>query len=107
MTPIIIINSLRESDKYIEMIYLQGGCYKFHLFLKKLFTEAIPYINTKGDHVITRIGGRFYDITGEVDGYLFCRLSEQELKTCEKWSFSKYKMLQITECPACNEPIIV
>jgi hypothetical protein len=107
MKPLEIINSLRESDKYIEMIYLQGGCYKFHLFLKKLFTGAIPYTNTKRDHVISRIGGRFYDITGEVDNHSFHICNEQEIKMCEEWSFSKNMALRVNECPACGEPICV
>lgn len=40
-----------------------GGCYKFHLILKKMF-ECEGYYNS--DHVITEISGTFYDIDGEV-----------------------------------------
>jgi len=33
--------------------------------LKRVFDEAVPYYDRL--HVITRIGDRFYDITGEVE----------------------------------------
>jgi hypothetical protein len=50
-----------------------GGCYKFHLILKEVFPWAQCYYNS--NHVITRIGLRYYDINGEVkptkqDNYL-------------------------------------
>jgi hypothetical protein len=46
--------------KYKEM---SGGCYKFHLLLKKMFPYAkIWYCN---NHVLTQINGRYYDIDGE------------------------------------------
>lgn len=43
-----------------------GGCYKFHLLLKSVF-GGIGFYN--GDHVITLIGGVFYDIDGEFLGF--------------------------------------
>lgn len=47
--------------KYKEM---SGGCYKFHLILKHIFNGE-GYYNS--DHVITKIGDHFYDVTGEVN----------------------------------------
>lgn len=51
-------------------MYTHGSCYQFHLILKCLFPDALPYYNL--DHIITRIGDKYYDITGEVsaDGYV-------------------------------------
>lgn len=107
MNPILIIDNLRKTDNFIKDIFMRGGCYQFYLFLKALFPVAMPYINNKKDHVITRIGGRFYDITGEVDNSDYYPLSKQDKKKCEKWSFGKKMLLQITECPFCEEPICV
>ena len=56
------IDALRQTDKYIEMIYMNGACYQFHLLLKTFFPESKPYIT---------------------------------------------KVIQIGECPHCEEPIVV
>ena len=45
--------------------YTSGGCYAFYLKLKARFPEAEGYYNM--DHVITKIGDRYYDSTGEVE----------------------------------------
>lgn len=60
------IKSVRESIAGAGAVYIytHGSCYQFHLMLKSVLPEAIPYYNS--NHVITRIGERFYDITGEV-----------------------------------------
>lgn len=42
-----------------------GICLKFHLFLKAVFPESKAHYNS--DHVITEIGGKFYDASGIVD----------------------------------------
>ena len=98
ITPIEFIKALAETDIYIEMIYMQGGCYQFYRLLKTLYPQAVPYLvkyddkSSQFDHVITEIDGRFYDITGEVtpNQYKECRkLTKDDLKTVEKWSFSK------------------
>jgi len=51
--------------KYKEM---SGGCYKFHLILRMIYGEdnAIGYYN--GDHIITKVGGQFYDVNGTIKG---------------------------------------
>lgn len=106
MKPIEIIDSLRKTDPYIKTIFLQGSCYKFHLFLKDLFPESVPYIDKNKQHVITRIGGYFYDIRGYVRGlHKYEKMGWQDLADVEKWSFHEHNRLKITECPACDEPI--
>ena len=107
MTPAKLITALRKTDPYIKDIFMSGGCYKFHLFLKAIFPVSMPYINRSKDHIITRIGGRFYDITGEYKQYSnYIPMTKEDVKMAKKWSFYKQCMLQITECPICEEPII-
>ena len=58
------ISRLRDSFVGSQQVYTQGSCYHLYLILKEVFPEALPYYD--GDHVITKIGDRYYDITGEV-----------------------------------------
>ena len=45
-------------------MYTEGSCYHFYLILKEVFPDAEPYYDN--DHIVTKIDGKFYDITGEV-----------------------------------------
>ena len=103
MDPNKLIDALRETDIYIEKIYLNGGCYKFYEFLKAIYPDALPYLTQKGDHIVTKISSEFYDITGSVKG-IFVTLSEHEEEMCKSWSFSKRNWLS-KNCPSCGEPI--
>lgn len=58
------IAKIRDSFIGSQQVYTEGSCYHFYLILKEVFPEAEPYYDM--DHVITKIDGRFYDITGEV-----------------------------------------
>jgi len=59
---------VRDSFIGSQQVYTEGSCYHFHLILKEVFPEAVPYYDA--DHVLTEIEGKFYDITGEVSqGY--------------------------------------
>lgn len=52
-------------------IPVQIQCYSFHLILKSIFPEVIPYYNHT--HVISKIGDKYYDIDGvvtDIDGYI-------------------------------------
>lgn len=110
ISPDLLINALRGAETtYLEAIYLNGGCFQFYLFLKKLFPEAKPYINEKRNHVVTSINGILYDITG-VANYpkeKFRPVKASEIKMVKSWSFEKTNMLQIGECPVCEEPLTV
>ena len=100
------INNLRVTDRYIKYIYLNGGCYQFHLLLKKIYPSAVAYISDHKNHIVTKYRGKFYDIMGivdNVDGYT--KLTEEEKRIVENWSFHKYNLLKLTECPSCDEPI--
>ncbi len=109
--PIEFINKLRESDRYIEVIYTEGSCYQFFKVLKALYPNAKPikvkWKNTIYNHIITEIDNRYYDITGEVklSDYDYKYVVKEDLFEIEKWSFSKKAWLS-KECPICEEPII-
>lgn len=103
---LFLINSIRETDQYIADIYLNGGCYQFHLMLKKFAPECQARITKERNHIVTYFKGSYFDITGIVEGH-FEPLNHYEIEMASKWSFAKNKALQICECPACEEPIVV
>lgn len=112
MEILTVINSLRESDKYIKTIFLEGGCYQFHLFLKALFPECMAMINVEQDHVITEYNGKYYDIQGELDTIDFEEsdfeyIHNDDLGIVEGWSFSGNMILSLGECQYCEEPILI
>lgn len=59
-----VITAIRESFNGADYVYTNGSCYKFYKILKTIFPNAKAYYNS--DHVITKINGKYYDITGEV-----------------------------------------
>ena len=58
------IDLLREGIPNAESLFLYGGCYKLYKILKFVFDDAVAYYD--GNHVITKIGDKFWDIRGEV-----------------------------------------
>lgn len=58
------IAAIRDSFIGSQQVYTEGSCYHFYLILKQVFPNAEPYFDL--DHIITKIGDKFYDITGEV-----------------------------------------
>jgi len=110
INPIIIIDALRKSDSYIINIFKEGSCYKFYEFLRVIYPNAMPYINKEENHVVTKINSSFYDITGKIARKyesMYFPINEQQLKKVKQWSFGKNMLIQITECPFCEEPITV
>ena len=100
------IYALRQTDPHIEIIYLNGGCYQFHLLLKAMYGGE-PYIDKfYMNHVITKIGDKFYDITGVVDFTGYRQMSSEEKEMASKWSFRRTRLLQIDECDQCDSPLV-
>lgn len=70
---------------------LHGDCYRFHLFLKEMFPDAVPYMNRERDHVVTRIGDGFYDATGRVGSVYgkaatrYHEMDAKEVAVAGKW----------------------
>ena len=105
---LLLVDSLRKTDNYIESIFMQGGCYQFHLFLKTIFPDAIPFIHKNKDHIISKIGNKLFDITGIIENENeYSPLKKSELEMVKKWSFSRTHLLQLKECPFCEEPLVV
>ena len=77
------ISKVRDSFIGSQQVYTEGSCYHFYLILKEVFPKAKPYYDE--DHIVTKIGDRFYDITGEIrkDANLtrYKRLPSYGLKT--------------------------
>lgn len=65
MTVLKFIKTIRESFVGSVEVYTQGSCYHFYTILKTVFPQAEAYYDS--NHVITKIGKKFYDITGEVE----------------------------------------
>ena len=59
-----LIAAVRQSHPQMEAVFLHGECLHFYHILKQVFPEAEAYYDLC--HVITRIGARYYDITGTV-----------------------------------------
>jgi hypothetical protein len=71
-----------------------------------MFKGCTPYISGTKNHIITRYKGKFYDVYGEVDCLDgFTKLRDEEIPIVEKWSFRKNNLLQLHECPNCEEPL--
>jgi hypothetical protein len=101
------IDALRNSDRYIEIIYMNGSCYQFHLLLKTFFPESEAFLSKEKNHIITKYNNKYYDITGEVYGNEYTKMTEIELKMASNWSFHKTQAIKIAECPRCEEPIVI
>ena len=99
------ISAIRETDKYIEMIYLNGACYQLYLLLNK-YCDCEPLINAEKNHVVIKFKDKLFDITGEVRGE-YQPMSEEEIEMASKWSFYKTKVIEIGECQVCEEPILI
>lgn len=109
-----LISGIAGADEYMKTIFLNGGCWKFHKFLKSIFQSAEPYKvattqNGGFDHIITKYDGKFYDITGEVlpSQYYVCVVVEDsDALLFDTWSFGRNAVL-FRRCPYCGEEIMI
>lgn len=58
-----IIKAIRESFGGSVAVYQFGNCYQFYEILKTVFPDAEAFYD--GNHVWTKIDGKYYDILGE------------------------------------------
>lgn len=77
------IGKIRDSFIGSQQVYTEGSCYHFYLILKEVFTDAEPWYDN--EHIVTKIGDKFYDITGEIrkdelDMFKYQRLPSYQLK---------------------------
>lgn len=87
-----IISRIRDSFIGSQQVYTEGSCYHFYLILKEIYRGAEAYYD--GDHIVTKIDDKFYDITGEIRGDLnmdkYTRIPSYSLKA----PFNIYKLKQ-------------
>jgi len=58
------IATIRDSFIGSQQVYTEGSCYHFYLILKAVFPQAECWYDE--EHIITKIDGKYYDITGEI-----------------------------------------
>lgn len=58
------ISTIRDSFVGSQHVYTNGSCYHFYMILKEVFPNAEAWYDN--DHIVTKIDGKFYDITGEI-----------------------------------------
>lgn len=86
--PLALIEAIRDSAPYMEVMYTNGSCWRFYKILKVVFPEAQPYYvyDHSASHVVTKIGNKFYDITGEVNyGHRCLPFDEKHYPGCTKY----------------------
>lgn len=81
-----LITEISNSNPIIEDIFLNGSCCNFYFILKSVFPESVAYFNI--EHVITKIGNRYYDITGEISLKEF---SDKKYMPINEFYPNKYK----------------
>ena len=59
-----VLDALRDAVPNARHHFTSGCCYRLYLLLKAVWPHAIAWYD--GNHVVTQIHGRFYDITGRV-----------------------------------------
>ncbi len=102
MKPPEFIALIRESFVGAEYVYTNGSCLKFHQILKAVFPSAEAYYSDpRCDHVVTKIDGHFYDITGIVSGEESSVYDGQcDHAICDLFMTG-------VDCPRCDEPVVI
>lgn len=52
----------------IDVVFTSGCCYWFAAILHQRFPDSRIMYDVIGNHFVTEIGGRLYDVTGDVSG---------------------------------------
>jgi hypothetical protein len=99
MTPLDYIHLIADSFHGAEHVYTMGSCYQFYKILKAVFPEAEAY--SDNEHVITKIGSGFYDITGPMDPKGYTPIIRHAHYNTWKFDFWSCGL----ECPQCDEMV--
>lgn len=83
MNPVLFIETIRSGNPYAVDIYTKGGCYNFHEILLAKYPESEAFYD--GDHVITKIEGEYYDITGKVKSVNHIRMTQEDKDEAKQW----------------------
>lgn len=65
MTPLEVVEALRDNIKNSEKMFTNGKCFQLYCVLKQLFPCAEAWYDGIIAHVYTKIGSKWYDINGE------------------------------------------
>jgi hypothetical protein len=82
-----------DAHEIIERVYKNGNCYMFAKTLQFIFPQAEIYSVDCSwfSHVVAKIDGKLYDITGEVsDEYSYSPISKEEEEDARTWCYSTY-----------------
>lgn len=90
--PLDVIAALKDISS------LNGKCYEVSRLLKVIYPQATAWYD--GEHVITRINGRFYDKSGLVEHRPYLPESSQELDRhfqyrCDKNGMHEYPLTHL------------
>lgn len=90
-----LISEIRNSHSKMEKIFLYGSCINLFMILRVVYPTAVAYYNI--DHIITKIGDFYYDITGivtDTKGYIpfsSCYNKKRTLRAFTQMYFAEYK----------------
>lgn len=59
------IRVVRQGYPDSGIVYTHGACYGFYQILKHLNKKAVAYMTDDHQHIVTKLGDRYYDIDGE------------------------------------------
>lgn len=81
----ILMVTKRIRDSFSESVatYTHGRCYHFACILREIFGGELYFTSDRG-HIIAKIGGKFYDIRGDVE-YLYTTESPKDWKRMTKF----------------------
>ena len=78
---IAMIKAVRGSFHDASIVYKFGGCYGLYEILKAFEPKATAYFTDKDeDHILTKIGSRFYHIDGEYP-FMYTKSGEEKKLT--------------------------
>lgn len=100
------IKNLREADRYMEIIFTNGGCYKFAKLLQSMYSGG-EIVLEHHDHALYFYKGELWDITGKVEKADTHTPTEDEIKMAEEWDFFENNLLSLGDCDNCGEPIVI
>lgn len=89
------IKAIRESFHESYIVYCFGGCYGFYTILKSIYPEAKAYfLDSEREHIITKIGDNYYDITGKVygDGHIKLKKDDHDWWEVNAFKFTFERM---------------
>lgn len=84
-----LLKVLRLGYPDATIIYSFGACFAVYQLLKHLYPSAVAYFDDdEKSHILSKIGGKYYDITGEFDESQYenhkpVQLTERDLEIWE------------------------